>query len=351
MKLFTVGPVEMAEDIKAWGGKAIPYFRTGEFSQIMKNVEINFKKLINASEEDRMIVLTASGTGAMEAAVSNVLNKNDKVLVINGGSFGERFSQLCRCFELNYEEINIPYGKTLNMQDLDPYRARGFSALLVNIHETSTGQLYDATMLARFCAQENLLFVIDAISSLFADPFDMKALGADVVICSSQKALALPPGLSFLVLSEKAQKRVWSGEPKSIYFDLKDYLNNMERGQTPFTPAVGIIMQMSYELEQMVSTGIDNIVQTHKERAEYFRKKCSENGIKIAEFPKSNALTPVEFEKGNAYEVFLTLKDHFDLMLTPCGGELKGKLLRVGHLGHLTEDDFDEVIRCLKEVI
>ncbi len=351
MKLFTVGPVQMDEAIKAYGSEQIPYFRTEEFSAVMKEIEENFKILTKAPKDARLLVLTASGTGAMEAAVSNVLKKEDKVLVINGGSFGERFVQLCQCFGLCCEEVKIPYGTALSREHLEPYRGKGFDALLVNLHETSTGQLYDGEMLGQFCREEKLIFIIDAISTLFADPFNMEALGADVVICSSQKALALPPGLSFLLLNRRAQERVMRGKPMSMYFDLKDYLKNMDRGQTPFTPAVGIIMQLRLQLERMISEGIEAIVDRHKKRAEYFRIKCAENGIKVAGFPKSNALTTVEFEKENAYDIFLHLKNDKGLMLTPSGGELSNKIVRVGHLGNLEMEDFDEVIRCLREVM
>lgn len=351
MKLFTVGPVEMSEAVKACGGSPIPYFRTPEFSDVMKHIETNFKMLAKAPENARLVVLTASGTGAMEAAVSNILNKTDKVLVINGGSFGHRFAQLCQCFQLQYEELKLSYGEILTQAHLDAFRGRGFTAMLVNIHETSTGQLYNGQMLAQFCRDEHMLFIIDAISSLFADPFDMNALGADAVICSSQKALALPPGLSFILLNDRAVDRIQTSIPVSMYFDLRDYLNNMNRGQTPYTPAVGIIMQLSEQLKHMAAAGIDQIIQIHRERAEYFRKQCKANGIKTAAFPQSNALTTVEFDKRNAYEAFTRLKDEKHLMLTPSGGELSNKILRVGHLGNLNLNDFDEVIRCLKEVI
>lgn len=351
MKLFTVGPVEMDDVIKNCGKEQIPYFRTDEFSSVMKKIEANFKYLVKAPEDSNFILLTASGTGAMEAAVANVLNHEDKVLVINGGSFGERFVLLCQCFGLQYEEIRLPYGKVLTEKDLEPYRGRGFSALLVNLHETSTGQLYDGAMLGRFCKEENLLFIIDAISTLFADPFNMEALGADVVICSSQKALALPPGLSFLMLNRRARERVECGHPRSMYFDLRDYIKNMDRGQTPFTPAVGIIMQLNAALEHMVSEGIDTIIHRHQERADYFRKLCAQNYIKTADFPQSNALTTIEFEKENAREVFVNLKNNYGLMLTPSGGSLANKILRVGHLGHLELKDYDDVVRCLKEVM
>ena len=196
-----------------------------------------------------------------------------------------------------------------------------------------------------------MLYVVDGISTVFADPFEMEAWGVDALICSSQKALALPPGLSFITVNSSACERIAQSDVKSMYFDLKDYLKNMERGQTPFTPAVGIIMQLYARLKALCARGMDAVIQEHAARAAYFRQLCKENGITVAAFPKSNALTPIEFPEGNAYEVFLELKDKHQIMLTPNGGALSGKVLRVGHLGALTNKDYDEVIRLLKEVM
>lgn len=350
MKIFTVGPVEMDDEIRRIGGEPIPYFRTPEFSKLMLRVEDNFKKVVHAPQDARLIVLTASGTGAMEAAVSNVLDKEDKVLVINGGSFGRRFAQLCEHFEIPYTEIKLAFGEVLTGKHLEPFENQGYTALMVNLHETSVGQLYDIDLLSAFCKRNHLLFIADVISTLFADAFDMEASGVDVVIASSQKAMALPPGLSFIMTDRRAEERIMNHHVASMYFDLKDYYKNMERGQTPFTPAVGTILQLDYQLQKIADEGIDAVVEQHAKRAAYFRNLCAENGIQIADYPKSNALTPLIFE-GNAYDIFLRLKDEYQLMLTPNGGELSGRVLRVGHLGNLKNEDYDAVVRALKEVI
>ncbi len=351
MKLFTVGPVEMSEEVRLSGAEKIPYFRTAEFSAQMLEIEQMFISLVKAPADAKLITLTASGTGAMEAAVENMLTGQDKVLVINGGSFGARFVELCQRFEVPFEALNLEFGETLTKERLYAYDGQGFTALLVNLHETSVGQLYDGAMLGEFCRKNKMLYIVDGISTVFADPFEMDVWGIDALICSSQKAMALPPGLSFIVVNAKARERIAKAHVKSMYFDLKDYLKNMERGQTPFTPAVGIIMQLYACLKTMCDKGIDAIVAEHAQRAEYFRKLCVENGIKVADFPKSNALTTIEFPENNAYAVFLELKDKHGIMLTPNGGALANRVLRVGHLGALTNADYDEVICLLKEVM
>ncbi len=351
MKLFTVGPVEMQEDILQIGAEPLPYFRTAEFSEKMLKIEQQFKQVVNAPPEARLTILTASGTGAMEAAVCNLLSSQDKALVIDGGSFGHRFAQICQCFHIPFETIKLPFGQTLTAQQLAPYAHKGFTALLVNLHETSTGQLYDINLLSRFCQENGLLFIVDAISTLLADPFDMAAYGVNAVITASQKALALAPGLSFLITDGRANERIAHNPTLSVYFDLKDYLKNMERGQTPFTPAVGIILQLEKRLQEITAAGVGQIIQQHRMRAEYFRNACQRNGITVASYPKSNALTPLIFPQGNAYDVFLQMKEKFGLMLTPNGGELAGSVLRVGHLGNLSLTDYDLVVNRLKEIL
>lgn len=350
MKLFTVGPVEMSKEICSVGGEQLPYFRTQEFSEIMLDIKKRYLELVDASEDCYFIPLTASGTGAMEASVMNVLDKKDKVLVISGGSFGKRFEEICECHEIPYESLILPFGTVLEKEMLLPYENKGFTALLVNIHETSIGQLYDIKMLGDFCLKNGMYFIVDAISSFLADPLSMKEHHIDVLITSSQKALALAPGMSFVVVSNDVWKNcIEKKEKKSLYFDFQDHAKNMERGQTPFTPAVGIILQLSERLKELDKMGLEKIIDLHAGRAAYFRQKCTENGIKFMQYPKSNALTPLYFPERNAKDIFNKLKDKYGLMLTPNGGDLSDVLLRVGHLGNLQYEDYDRVINALKE--
>lgn len=352
MKLFTVGPVDMYEETRRIGGEPIPYFRTPEFSEIMLDIEQKFLKLLNAPEESRLITLTASGTGAMEATVLNVLHEQDKVLVIEGGSFGKRFKQICELYRIPHDSLVLEYGEELTKERLSLYENKGYTALLVNIHETSIGQLYDYKMLGEFCKHNHMYYIVDAISSFLADELDMEASGMDVVITASQKALALPPGLSFVALAPGIiRERVDVLPTKCMYFDFKDYMANMERGQTPFTPAVGIIMQLKQRMDELCEMGVANSIEHHRELALAFRCMCKENGIPVVSYPKSNALTTIEFPNNNALDVFDIMKNKYGKMLTPSGGEIGKKLLRVGHLGEMKLSDYEELIRELKEVL
>lgn len=248
---FTVGPVMASDEVRAIGAEQVPYFRTAEFSAIMKENEQLMKQFAKASDDARTVFITGSGTASMEAVVMNVFTPADKVLVVNGGSFGHRFVQLCEIHEIPHTEIKLEMGTPLTAEDLKPYEGQGYTGFLVNLHETSTGVLYDIQMISDFCHRNHIFLAVDSISSFLADPFNMKELGVNVMITGSQKALACPPGISVIILDTEAIKRVEANKVKSMYFDLKDALKNGERGQTPFTPAVGTLLQIHARLKEI----------------------------------------------------------------------------------------------------
>lgn len=169
---FTVGPVMSDDVVRAIGAEQVPYFRTPEFSAVMLENEMLMKKFAKAGDEARVVFITGSGTAAMEATVMNVFDKTDKVLVVNGGSFGQRFVELCQIHEIPYEEIKLEKGKALKKEQLDMYDGKGFTGFLVNVHETSTGVHYDIEMISEFCKKNGIFLVVDAISSFLADDFD-----------------------------------------------------------------------------------------------------------------------------------------------------------------------------------
>jgi len=346
---FAVGPVLMEQEILDIGSQQIPYFRTNEFSEIMLENEELLKKFVNASIVSRVIFLTASGTAAMEAAVMNFFTKNDKVLVVNGGSFGKRFKEICDIHEIKSEEINLNYGEILTKEKLDPYENNGFTGLLINVHETSTGVLYDMDLVKDFCKRNNLFLVVDAISSFLADKFDMQ--GVNAVIISSQKALALPPGLAFVIIDDKAQKRALDNRVKSIYFGFKNYLEDGKRGQTPFTPAVSTLIQLNKRLKKINEVSMEKVISEVAYIANDFRNKISGLPLEIASSSMSNALTPLR-PTGNmaANEIFEYLKDNYDIFICPNGGDLNKKLFRVGHIGNIKIFDNETLINALKDM-
>lgn len=353
MKCFAMGPVEMFPDTLEISKKQLPYFRTEEFSKIVIDSQVRLKNLINAPQSSEVVFLTASGTAAMEATVFNCFTKEDKLLVISGGTFGKRFTDICRTYSIPYEAIELEVDEILTKNHLEIYSNQGFTGLLVNIHETATGQLYDAEMLADFCKENNMYFVVDAISSILADKFDAEKYSADAVILSSQKGLALDPGMAFVILSKRIWKnRVCRITPPSMYFDFKDYVKMNTSGQTPYTPAIRIILQLNDRLIQIEKDGIESTLDYVAEIAEDMRKKLKNiNGVSIPDYPLSNACTPVVFDDEKADKIYNLMKDKYGIILAPCSGGLKKQIIRIGHIGNHTIEENLIVTNALEKAL
>ena len=348
---FTVGPVQSNESVLDIGGKQTPYFRTEEFSNIMLENEKLIKEFTNSTDDSRVVFITGSGTASMESAIINNLTNNDKVLIINGGSFGKRFIDICEVHSISYTEIKLNFGEQITKNHLALYENKGYTAFIVNIHETSTGILYDMNVISEFCKRNKLFLIVDAISSFLADELDMKKHDIDILISSSQKALACPPGISFLVLSPNALNRINNASSKSYYLDLKSALVNGERGQTPFTPAVSILLQINARLKQIkLNGGVKFEIEKTKLLAKDFRKRIKGFPFEIAVSNLSNAITSLKTINISAYKLFLILKNEYDIWVCPSGGELKEKVFRVGHIGDLTIEDNNKLISAFEDL-
>ena len=263
---FTVGPVQSSDAVRAIGAEQVPYFRTAEFSEVMLENEQLVKKFAHASDDSRAVFLTCSGSGGMEAAIMNTLTKYDKALVINGGSFGERFVELLKLHEIPFTEIKVEHGKALKPEHLAPYEGKGYTAFLLQKHETSTGVHFDMNLVSEFCKRSGCFLIVDTISTFLADQFDMEALGAGVMITGSQKALACPPGIAVMVLAPSALKRIENTKCRCQYLDLKLALKNQERGQTPWTPAVGVLRQINVRFKEIDQMGGGEILKSKEQR-------------------------------------------------------------------------------------
>jgi len=348
---FTVGPVQSSDKVREIGGEQVPYFRTPEFSEIMLENERLVKKYAGASEDSRAVFITGSGTASMEATIMNTLTQKDKVLVVNGGGFGQRFVELCKIHDIEYDEIKLNCGQPLTEEILAGIDGSKYTGFIVNIHETSTGVHYDLELISKFCKQNNLFLIVDAISSFLADEFNMSKYDVDVMITGSQKALACPPGISLIVLSPKALERVNNAECKCMYFDLKNALKNGERGQTPFTPAVGILLQINARLKEIEANGgAENEIKRTHELAMDFRNKIKDLPFEMVTTSPSNAVTSIHPLKNNAHEIFTILKDEYNIWICPNGGDMKDKIFRVGHIGFLTIEDNDKLVEALKDL-
>ena len=305
------------------------------------------KKFAHTTDDSRVVFMTCSGSGGMETAIMNCLSKKDKALVINGGSFGERFVELLTLHEIPFTEIKLEHGKTLKPEHLSPYEGKGYTSFILQKHETSTGVHYDINLVSDFCKRNGCFMIVDTISSFLCDPFNMAALEAGVMITGSQKALACPPGIAVLALAPSALARIEKTKCCCQYLDLKLALKTQERGQTPWTPAVGVLRQINVRLKEIDAAGGANAeIERTAKLAQYFRNKLMEFNLpfEILSESLSNCVTPLHPTTRSAYDIFLKIKEEYGMWICPNGGDMKDTVFRVGHIGCLTEKDYDQLI-------
>lgn len=350
---FTVGPVQTSKAVLAVGAEQVPYFRTEEFSQLMLENESLIKKYANCTKDSRVVFMTCSGSGGMETAIINCLTKEDKAIVVNGGSFGQRFVELLTLHEIPFTEIKLEHGKALKPEHLVEYEGKGYTAFLLQKHETSTGVHYDINLVADFCKRNGCFLILDTISTFLCDPFDMAKTGTGVMITGSQKALACAPGISVMALAPSAINRINKNKCCCQYLDLKLALKNMERGQTPWTPAVSILRQINVRLKEIEANGgVEKEIARCAELAKYFRERLTELNLpfEIASESLSNAVTPLHPTTQSAYEIFLKIKNEYGMWVCPNGGNMKDTIFRVGHIGYLQKKDYDKLIAAFVDL-
>ncbi len=333
-------PGLIEEEILNIGAEQIPYMRTEEFSELVLDSERILKELIGC-DDGKVIGYTASGTAAMESAVVNYASKFDKILAINGGTFGKRWKEICNYHNYSCDEFEVDFGKDINYDQLDEFINKNkYDILLCQHHETSSGQLFDLNRIAEICRRNDVNLVVDAISSFLTDPFDMAKWNIDIAILSSQKGLNLPPGLSFLVISEKALKRGFNSN--NYYLDIEDNLSNFKRGQTPFSPATTLFRQLHYRLSKLKELGIGQVLQIVDENARYFREACANNNWHLSAETPSGCITGFYIDNGRKICNEL-IKDKIYVM--PSGNE---RLSRISHIGLQNKEILNILIDKIK---
>ena len=343
-RLYTPGPVPMSDDVLALGATQVPYFRNSAFSNLLLDCQNKLLELVNAELGSKVLFFGSSGTGAMEACIDNLNHVTGKALIVNSGGFGQRFADICQRKNLEFVNAKYDVNEIINYNDL---KKINFDYLLINACETTTGRKLNIEQSGKLCRQNGALHIVDAISAFLCDPIDMQLQNIDMLIVSSNKGLALPPGLAMVILSPKAIRKLESSS--SIYFDFKESLNNMERGQTPFTPPVSIILQLQFQLTQLVQKGIESVIAHRAELANYFRAKIAHLPLKNYVHDSSNSLTALSPLEQNANEVVDYFEKKHNLILTPSSGDLAKILFRVAHMGHVDKKHFDVLIEALSE--
>lgn len=338
-----VFPGNIEDSILQIGGKPFPYMRTEQFSELVKDSEKMLLDLMHCPG-GRVIFYTASGTGAMDAVVANYVSQFKKAFIIAGGSFGYRWKSLCEYYHCPNEVFAVPFAQDIDYVQLEEAVATSRpDVFLCQHHETSTGQLYNIERISEICKRYSVSLVVDAISSFLSDELDMEAFGIDVCITSSQKGLNIAPGLSFLFLSPKILATTFAH--KSYYFDFAENLKNLERGQTPYSPATTIFLQLHARLKMDISLGVRQIIASVRARALYFRELCKQNCWEMPVEVPSNCITGF-FVRRNGDILFRELLKQ-DIYIMPGGTP---GYFRVSHLGVQTTEDLDDLANRIKDI-
>ncbi len=352
--LLSPGPTPVPERVAAILGQPIPHHRTPEFEKIFAEVRENLRWIFQTKQE--VIMLTATGTGAMDAAVANLFRRGDKIITINGGKFGERWTKIGQAFELGVLEIKLPPGEALDPAVLRALCAEHPDAKAIHFQasETSTGCQMPVKAIVDIAKHFNMLSVCDAITALGVFNLPMDEWGIDVLITGSQKAMMIPPGLAFIALSDRAWAATKSANLPKFYFDLPKELAAHKTNQTAWTPAISLIMGLNESLRMMKEEGIDALFARHALLAEATRNAVKALGLEIlSKKSPSNAVTavlvPPSLKDGK--KIPKLMRDTYGVTIAGGQDELEGKIFRLSHFGYCGHFDITTGISCLELVL
>jgi len=348
-RLFTPGPTPLPEEVRLGQAREIVHHRGKEFAEIFKEVRQGLKYVFQTKEE--VFVFTASGTGAMEAAIANLLSSGDRVLVIKGGKFGERWAEIATAFDVQVIPLDVKWGSApdpgLIKKKLTAHPE--IKAVFTQLVETSTGVVYDIKATAEAVRPTEAILVVDAISGLGAQFFPTDEWGIDVVIGGSQKALMIPPGLAFVTLSPKVWSFVENSHIPRYYWDFKKVRKALDKNQTPYTPAVSLICALRESLSLIKKEGWENVLARHARLAEATRKAALALGLKIFSKVPSNVVTAIKVPPGiDANELRTIMRDGYGVQVARGQEKLRGKIIRIAHLGWMDRSDMVAAISSLE---
>ena len=349
MYLVSPGPVPIPEEALAEASKPIIHHRTDIFSEVFMEVAEGMKYVFGTSRD--VFILASSGTGAMEAAVVNLLSPGDEVITINGGKFGERWGEITRAYGLTTHEIVLEWGEPFTGDQLraELEKHPKVKAVFATLSETSSGSVYDIKGFAEATKDTDAVLVVDAISGLGATPCPMDEWGVDVVVAGSQKALMIPPGLAYIAFSEKAWKYVETSKLPKYYFDIKKYKKNLEKKTTPFTPAISLVMQQKKTLDLIKKVGLETILEHHRILADATRAAVKALGLELLSKIPGNICTAVKVPEGiDGVKLVKTMQKKYNVYIAGGQAHYKGKIFRIAHLGYMGAFDIVTAIAALE---
>src|SRR6202158_5831517 len=356
-RLFTPGPTPLLPAAQFAMAAADLHHRTPEFRALYLKVLAQLKLFIGTAND--VVVLASSGTGAMEAAVSNLTSPGDKVLVLTAGKFGERWVSLTKAFGCQTVVLSNPYGQTFPIQEVQALLTADVKAVFVQATETSTGVRHDVSALARLVKGSGALLIVDAITGLGTTAFNVDGDGIDVIIGGSQKALMIPPGLAYLAASERAWARMETSQQPRYYFDLRKEPKSAAKGESAYTPSVALTAAMGAALDYLeqqgsgdLAKGCDLLVAKAELSALFMRNAAQALGLALFACSPAAAVTAIKAPEGvSSSDVVKGFKKQFAGVLSDGQGEMKGQILRVAHIGYLDYLDCIAIIAGLEQVM
>lgn len=351
--LLTPGPTPLPPQVCEAMSRPIIHHRTPQFQAILKEATEGLKYVFQT--ENDVFILASSGTGAMEAAVANLLSPGDTALTIQGGKFGERWTEICKYYGINTEIIDVEWGKAVAAGEIEKRLKLNpkIKAVFATLCETSTGVDNDIEAIGKVVKDTNAVLVVDAISGLGAINLKTDEWACDIVVSGSQKGLMLPPGLGFISVSHKAWKLIEASKSPRFYFCLKAFKKASDKTDTPFTPAITLIIALCEALRMIKEPGLDSVFLRHKKMADAVRAAVKALGLELfAPTAASEAVTAVKVPSGiDGEKLVKSMRDTYGVTIAGGQSELKGKAFRIAHMGYIEEFDIITGIACLEKVL
>ena len=359
MQLRVPGPTPCPPQALEAMGRQMINHRGGEFGKILNSTTEKLKQAFQTKGD--VFLLTASGTGGMEAAIVNTLSPGDKVLSISNGAFGERFADIAEQYGAEVIRLNFEWGKAIDLAAVekvlrkhDSIKDGDIKAVLATHNETSTGMTNDLEEISAVVKKFDKLLLVDAISSLGCINLPTDDWHCDIVVTGSQKGWMVPPGLAMVSVSEKAWQAHAQAKMPRYYWDFSKAKDFLQKGQTPWTPAISIFYALNITLDLMLKEGLDNIFARHARVAQIARNGVKSLGFSL--FPQedyaSNTVTAVNaMDKIDVPKLIQVLREEHDVVIAGGQRKLAGKIFRIGHLGSVYEDDINSVLKALKKAL
>jgi len=351
--LLTPGPTPLPPEVCEAMARPIIHHRTPQFQAILKEASNSLKHVFQTTND--VFIISSSGTGAMEAAVMNLLSCGDTALVVHGGKFGERWTEIAKAYGIDVEIIDVEWGKAVSPEEINKRLKANpkIKAVFTTLCETSTGVDNDIEKIAQVVKESPAVLVVDAISGLGAIDLKTDAWGVDVVVSGSQKGLMLPPGLGFISVSSKAWKLVEASKSPRYYLDLRKAKKALDKNDTPFTSSITLIIALNEALKMIMQDGLEYIFARHKKMALAVRSAAKALGLELfAPTACSDAVTAVKVPGGiDGEKLVKTMRDTYGVTIAGGQDELKGKVFRIAHMGFIAEFDIIIGLSCLEKVL